>query len=36
MGILLTVGILHQLYESIAKEQLAEMYPIVRRLIGRE
>ncbi len=36
MGILLTVGILYQLYESIAGEQLAEMYPFVRRLIGRE
>ena len=36
MGILLTVGILYQLYESIAGEQFAEMYPFVRRLIGQE
>ncbi len=36
MGILLTVGILYQLYETIAGEQLAEMYPFIRRLIGKE
>lgn len=35
MGILLTVGILYQLYENIAKEQFAEMYPFVGRLIGK-
>lgn len=33
-GILLTVGIVHHLYEEIAKEQVAEMFPAMRRLFG--
>jgi len=33
-GILLTVGIIYSLYEQMAREQLAEMFPAVRRLFG--
>lgn len=33
-GILLTVGIIYSLYEQIAREQVTEMFPAVRRLIG--
>lgn len=33
-GVLLTVGIVYQLYEQIAKEQLMEMHPMVRRIMG--
>ncbi|MFN4133872.1 MAG: preprotein translocase subunit SecY, partial [Candidatus Hadarchaeales archaeon] len=33
-GILLTVGIIYSLYEQIAREQVSEMFPAVRRLIG--
>ena len=33
-GILLTVGIMYSLYQEIAKEQVAEMFPAVRRLFG--
>lgn len=33
-GILLTVGIMYSLYQEIAKEQLAEMFPAVRRFLG--
>jgi preprotein translocase subunit SecY len=33
-GVLLTVGILHQLYEQIAKEQVMEMHPILRGFFG--
>jgi preprotein translocase subunit SecY len=33
-GILLTVGIVHSLYEQIARDQVSEMFPAVRRLIG--
>ena len=33
-GILLTVGILYRLYEEIAKERVAEMYPALRRFFG--
>ena len=33
-GILLTVGIMYGLYQEIAKEQVAEMFPAVRRLFG--
>ncbi len=36
MGILLTVGILYQLYEAIAQEQLVETSAIFRRLLGTE
>ena len=35
MGILLTVGILHQLYEAMAKEQMMDMFPLVGRLFGK-
>jgi len=34
MGILLTVGILYQVYEAIAQEQMWEMFPLLRRFIG--
>jgi preprotein translocase subunit SecY len=33
-GILLTVGIIYSLYQQIAREQVSEMFPAVRRLIG--
>ncbi len=35
-GMLLTVSILHQLYEQLAKEQMMEMHPVLRRFIGGE
>ncbi|MFQ6135797.1 MAG: preprotein translocase subunit SecY [Candidatus Hydrothermarchaeales archaeon] len=34
MGVLLTVGIVYQLYEEMAKEQLMEIHPMLRGLIG--
>jgi len=34
MGILLTVGILYQVYQAIAQEQMWEMFPLLRRFIG--
>ncbi len=33
-GILLTVGIIYRLYEELAREQLAEMHPMLGRLFG--
>jgi len=33
-GILLTVGIIYRLYEEIARERVAEMFPAVRRFFG--
>ena len=33
-GILLTVGIMYSLYQEIAKERVAEMFPAVRRFLG--
>ncbi len=33
-GILLTVGIMYSLYQEIAKERMAEMFPAMRRLFG--
>ena len=33
-GILLTVSIIYRLYREIAKEQLSEMFPAARRLLG--
>jgi len=33
-GILLTVGIMYSLYQEIAKERVAEMFPAMRRLFG--
>jgi preprotein translocase subunit SecY len=34
-GVLLTVGIIYQLYQEIQREQAAEMFPIVRDFLGR-
>ncbi|MBS7648043.1 MAG: preprotein translocase subunit SecY [Candidatus Bathyarchaeia archaeon] len=34
MGILLTVGILEQYYESLMRERITEMYPAVRAFLG--
>lgn len=33
-GVLLTVGIVYQLYEEIAKEQLMDMHPMLRNFLG--
>jgi preprotein translocase subunit SecY len=33
-GILLTVGIMYSLYQEIAKERVADMFPAVRRFLG--
>lgn len=33
-GILLTVGIVYRLYEELAKQQLMETHPLIRRLFG--
>jgi preprotein translocase subunit SecY len=35
-GILLTVGIIYQYYQTIAKEQASELYPFLRRFMGEE
>lgn len=35
-GILLTVGILYRLYEEMQKEQMADMHPAFRRMMGKE
>ncbi len=35
-GILLTVGILYRLYEELMKEQMGEMFPALRKIIGSE
>jgi preprotein translocase subunit SecY len=34
-GVLLTVGIIHQMYQEIREEQGAEMFPMIRNLLGR-
>lgn len=34
-GILLTVGIIYQYYQTIAREQAAELFPLLRRFIGK-
>ena len=34
MGVLLTVGIVYQLYEEMAKEQLMELHPMIRGIMG--
>jgi preprotein translocase subunit SecY len=34
--VLLTVGIMIQMYEQIAKEQAMEMHPILRGFFGAE
>jgi preprotein translocase subunit SecY len=33
-GVLLTVGILYNLYEQMAREQLFEVHPMLRRVVG--
>jgi len=33
-GVLLTVGILYRLYEEIAKHQIMEIHPMLRRVVG--
>ena len=33
-GILLTVGIMYSLYQEIARERMAEMFPAIRRFFG--
>ncbi len=35
-GVLLTVGIMIQLYEQIAREQAMEMHPVLRGFFGAE
>jgi protein transport protein SEC61 subunit alpha len=35
MGVLLAVGIIYQLYQTIAQEQLSDMHPAVRGLLGK-
>ncbi len=34
-GVLLTVGIVYQLYQEIQREQAAEMFPVIREFLGR-
>jgi preprotein translocase SecY subunit len=34
MGVLLTVGIIYQLYQTIAQEQMADMHPALRGMLG--
>jgi protein transport protein SEC61 subunit alpha len=34
MGVLLMVGIIYQLYQTIAQEQLADMHPAIRGMLG--
>ncbi|MEA1925579.1 MAG: preprotein translocase subunit SecY [Candidatus Altiarchaeota archaeon] len=34
-GILLTVGILHNLYEQVQQEQMSEMHPAFRKFMGK-
>lgn len=33
-GVLLTVGVVYKLYEEIAKEQLMDMHPMMRKFLG--
>ncbi len=35
-GVLLTVGIVYQLYEEIAQEQLMDMHPMLRNFLGSD
>lgn len=35
-GLLLTVSIIHQMYERVASEQMMEMHPMMRKLLGGE
>jgi preprotein translocase subunit SecY len=34
MGVLLTVGIVYQMYEQMAKEQLMEIHPMLKGILG--
>ncbi|MCW3976836.1 MAG: preprotein translocase subunit SecY, partial [Candidatus Bathyarchaeota archaeon] len=34
MGILLSVGILYQYYQTLMQERVSEMYPAIRRFFG--
>lgn len=34
MGVLLSVGIIYQIYQQLMQEQVAEMYPAFRRIFG--
>jgi preprotein translocase subunit SecY len=34
MGVLLSVGIIYQLYQTIAQEQMADMHPAIRGMLG--
>jgi preprotein translocase subunit SecY len=34
MGILLSVGIIYQYYETLMQERATEMYPAFRRIFG--
>ena len=34
-GILLSVGIVYQYYQQLMRERIEEMYPSIRRFIGR-
>ncbi|MBA5941857.1 MAG: preprotein translocase subunit SecY, partial [Methanophagales archaeon] len=36
IGLLLAVSIAYRLYETMAAEQMREMYPIMRRFFGDE
>ncbi|MCS7110579.1 MAG: preprotein translocase subunit SecY [Candidatus Caldarchaeum sp.] len=36
IGILLTIGILHQYYQLLIRERISEMYPAFGKLLGRE
>ena len=36
MGVLLTVGIIYQYYQIIAQEQMSEMHPAMRGLLGMD
>ena len=35
-GLLLAVSIAYRLYQDLAKEQLTEMHPMIRRVLGEE
>ena len=35
-GVLLTVGVVYRLYEEMAKEQLMDMHPMLRKFLGDE
>ncbi|RLG97577.1 preprotein translocase subunit SecY, partial [Candidatus Bathyarchaeota archaeon] len=35
MGILLSVGIIYQYYQAIVQERAADMYPALRRFLGK-